>query len=254
MSKISFLIATRNRGELICETLESLLKQDISEWEAIIVDDHGSDNTKELIEKYNEKRFRYFCLNDAHGRGASCARNFGIIFADSEIISILDSDDLAYPHRARVTVEAFGKDPELDVFYSSFDMWNQKTGEVFERFRPPVYDFSIEKMKEKNYIPHCTLAIKKDVLLSNPYNQYFKIAEDYEMTSRLACAGKKFFHSKERLTKYRIAGQNISIGAEKDDLVKSYDMLVKMVRGWVPFDKSLISKIEELENLNKEKI
>jgi hypothetical protein len=149
-----------------------------------------------------------------------------------------------------VTVEAFEKDADIDVFYSSFDLWIESTGKVYERYKPPVYDFSIDKMKKENYIPHCTLAIRKKVLLENPYNTYFRLAEDYEITSRLACAGKKYKFSPERLMKYRVGEQNVS-NPGRDELVKMYDSLVKMVRGWIPFDENLVNKIEEIENAKK---
>ena len=250
MPKISFLIATKNRGDMIKDTLDSLIKQDISEWEAIIVDDHGSDNTKELVAEYQEKRFRYYTLNKSHGMGVNCARNFGAMMAKSEIIAILDSDDIVYPHRARVTVETFENDASIDVFYSSFDFWVVSTGKVYERNNPPVYDFDIEIMKKMNYIPHCTLAVKKKVLLENPYNTYFRLAEDYELTSRLACASKKFKFSPERLMKYRLGEQNVS-NVGRDELVEKYDRLVKMLRGWLPFDENLVNQIKEIEDLKK---
>lgn len=244
--KISYLIATKNRGYIIKDTIDSLMFQDISDWEAIIVDDHGKDNTQEIIEKYKDNRLRYFRLNDTHGLGSGCARNFGAVFALADIIAILDSDDIAYPSRSKITLEAFKKNPDADVFYGGLDIWEEKTGQIRER-KTPVYDYSYDRIKKLHFIPHPTVAVRKQVLLDNPYNQYFIIAEDYDWLSRLAKQGKKFISTREKLIKYRIGRDNISVNKKQNNIVGKYGLVVKMARGWLPFDKKILYEIEEME-------
>ncbi|MEI6039828.1 MAG: glycosyltransferase [Candidatus Berkelbacteria bacterium] len=245
MPKISFLIATFNRADKIGETIKSLLAQDDSSWEAIIVD-NGSDNTREIVENFHDSRLRYFYLSKVHGTGASCARNFACMQAKSEIVAILDSDDLAYKNRVSETLKFFDRDSTLDFFYSDFHIWYEKTGEIKDR-NFPVYDYSFEKIKEINFIPHSTVAMRKQVLLDNPYNQFFKIAEDYDLFTRLAIKNYKFASSKEKLLKYRVAEDNISIGNKNLPLVSLYLKLVKMTRGWAEFDENILVQIEKME-------
>jgi hypothetical protein len=92
------------------------------------------------------------------------------------------------------------------------------------------------------------VTIKKEVLINNPYNQFFRIAEDFELMSRLLTIGKKFSFTTVKLLKYRVNDDNVSVGdEERMSLVKLYDTLVKMVRGWIPFDYEILEKIEQKE-------
>ncbi len=245
--KISFLIATKNRGDIIEDTLGSLLLQTEPDWEAIIVDDHGDDDTEEIIKEYNDHRFRYYRLTDAHGLGVNCARNFAAMQAETEIVAILDSDDICYANRVDVTLETFKQNPNSDVFYGHIDIWDENTGEIRER-KTPFTEFSLENFKEKNFIPHPTVAIRKKVLIDNPYNPFFRLVEDYELLTRLAMLGKRFVWSSEKILKYRISTTNSSIGEDKKELLKCYSDLIHMLRGWQKYDKMVLERINVLES------
>ena len=51
--KISVIVPCFNQGNYLSETLESVLKQTLKEWELIIVDDGCADNTEAISEKYS---------------------------------------------------------------------------------------------------------------------------------------------------------------------------------------------------------
>ncbi|MCX6812545.1 MAG: glycosyltransferase [Candidatus Berkelbacteria bacterium] len=244
--KISYIVATQNRGDLIGDTIKSLINQDEPAWEAIIVDDHGADNTEEVVKNFNDQRLIYIKLSDSHGRGASCARNLAAIWAKAPIVAITDSDDLLYANRTLETLKAFAENPEIDIFYSDFDIWEEKTGIIRSR-KTPIGEYSLEKIKQGHFIPHITLALKRQILLDNPYNQFYKIAEDYELLTRLALQDKNFYFCPEKLMKYRISDTNMSIGAEKKELVDLYGKLVRMIRGFIPCEENTLEKIEQLE-------
>lgn len=243
--KISFIIATANRAEIINDTLRSLQQQTIKDWEAVIVD-NGDDQTEILVKELNDQRFRYYPLLPDHGVGMNGARNFAAILAKADIIGIMDSDDIAYANRTEVTLRAFDEHPCADIFYGGADIWEEETGIVRES-KTPFTEFSIDVLKEKNFMFHSTVALKKQILLDYPYHPYFKLAEDYELYTRLAQAGKKFIFSREKIIKYRIHSGNISIGTE--DLMHlrdCYGLVPRMMRGWIDFDYKIIEEIERL--------
>lgn len=244
--KISFIIATKNRGSIIRDTIDSLIGQKNSNWEAIIVDDHGTDDTEAIVNNYKDERLRYYKLSDAHGMGASCARNFAAMHASSDLVAILDSDDICYPNRVDVTLEAFNKNPDADVFYANFDIWEERSGIIRER-KTPYTEFNLKKFKEDNFIPHPTVAMKKEVLQNNPYNSFFKLVEDYELMTRLATGGKKFISSPEKILKYRISGSNISIGEDKKEFLENYSQAARKIRGWEVEISDASENIYELE-------
>lgn len=93
MSKpfLSVILPTYNRKHCIARMIDSVLKQNFTDFELIIVDDGSSDNTAEMIEeKYNDCRIK---LIKKENGGVSSARNAGISVAVGEWITFVDSDD-----------------------------------------------------------------------------------------------------------------------------------------------------------------
>lgn len=90
---VSVIIATYNRAHLLKETIESVLKQTFRDFELIVVDDGSTDDTREMLKPYSD-RLRFF---HQENRGASAARNLGILHARGHWIAFQDSDDLWTP-------------------------------------------------------------------------------------------------------------------------------------------------------------
>ena len=90
--KISIIIPTYNRGDIIIKSINSVLEQTYNNLEVLIIDDYSTDNTETLISTINDKRIKYIKLNEK--KGASFARNIGIKYATGKYISFQDSDDI----------------------------------------------------------------------------------------------------------------------------------------------------------------
>jgi len=88
----SIIMATYNRGYYISRAIDSVLAQSFKEWELIIVDDGSSDNTEEIVKRYNDKRIKYIKLSK--NSGVNVARNRGYKEAKGKWCFILDSDNM----------------------------------------------------------------------------------------------------------------------------------------------------------------
>ena len=88
--KFSIIVPTYNREKYINRCIDSVLNQEYTDLELIIIDDGSTDNTENIISKYDDKRIKYF-KNTNHGIGYS--RNFGIDKSTGDYIFFLDSDD-----------------------------------------------------------------------------------------------------------------------------------------------------------------
>lgn len=100
MVKISVILPVYGVSAYIEKCTASLLSQTLQEMEFLFVDDHGPDNSIELVQKMIENhprkdQFRF--LKPEHNMGAGMARNFGIPYATGEYISFVDSDDWVEP-------------------------------------------------------------------------------------------------------------------------------------------------------------
>lgn len=99
--RVSVVIPTYERAEVLPRALESALSQTVRDLEVIVVDDGSTDDTPEVVRSVGDDRVRYERL-DAN-RGANAARNRGIELGAGRFVSFLDSDDELHPrHLERV--------------------------------------------------------------------------------------------------------------------------------------------------------
>lgn len=89
--KVSVIIPTYNRGEILPRAIDSVTYQTYPNVELIVVDDGSDDNTDEIIESYEGIPIEYY--KHKNNRGGSAARNTGLEAASGEYVAFLDSDD-----------------------------------------------------------------------------------------------------------------------------------------------------------------
>ena len=90
----SVIIPSYNRGNLLRETIDTVLAQEYKKFELIIIDDGSTDNTREVLDSYKDSRIRYIYQENAE---RSVARNNGTLHAKGKWICFLDSDDKYSP-------------------------------------------------------------------------------------------------------------------------------------------------------------
>lgn len=119
MTKVSVIIPTYNRAKLIGRAIASVLNQTYQDFEIIIVDDASSDNTVEVVNRFNDERIRY--IRHDQNRGAAAARNSGIKMARGEYIAFQDSDDQWLPEKLQKQMRVFENAPaDVGVVYTGF--------------------------------------------------------------------------------------------------------------------------------------
>ncbi len=93
MCKVSVIMPTYNRGNVIARAIDSVLSQTFYDFELIVLDDGSKDNTHEVVSMYlkRDRRIKYFFRQNS-GKPA-IARNYAIRKASGEYLAFLDSDD-----------------------------------------------------------------------------------------------------------------------------------------------------------------
>lgn len=114
---VSIIIPCHNYGHLIAETLNCLLFQTYTNWEAIIIDDGSKDDTASKVASYSkaDNRFRYFYQES---KGVSFARNYGLSLVEGEYVQFLDADDLLTEEKIAIQVEYMENNEECALSYS----------------------------------------------------------------------------------------------------------------------------------------
>lgn len=108
---VSVVMAAYNGAALIGDTLESLSRQTLTDWEAIVVDDCSTDATRDVVAAFPDKRVRLEAL--AQNGGPVRARNHGVALARGRYIAALDQDDLCHPERFAAQVACLDAHPEI---------------------------------------------------------------------------------------------------------------------------------------------
>ncbi|MBR4772823.1 MAG: glycosyltransferase [Bacteroidales bacterium] len=135
MVKVSVILPVYGVAQYIVKCTESLLAQTLDDMEFIYVDDHGPDNSIELVKQTiaghpREGQFRF--LKPEHNMGAGMARNFAIPQSEGEYIAFVDSDDWVEPNMFEELYNEAKRQGGADLCYcqASKDYLNDKPSEI----------------------------------------------------------------------------------------------------------------------------
>lgn len=199
---VSILIPNYNKAHYLRETLDSVLAQTYSHWECIIVDDHSSDNSWEILEKYAEKdlRFKTYQRPDDLPKGGNSCRNFAIDGSKGDLVLYLDSDDVLADFCLEQRVNAVNN-------YQGLDFWAFPTALFQKDVSDAKYYWNVDDPNESDL----SRFLRMDVLwqTSGPiyarefvekfggFNPKTIFWQDYEVHLKALILSKnyqKFFH------------------------------------------------------------
>ena len=205
--KASIIIPAYNAQAYLAETLESCLRQTQDKIEIIVVNDASTDGTLALANFYAAKDPRVKVITYEENRGRSEARNTGCRAAESDVLLMMDSDDIMAPGRVADTLAAFKKAPRIGIVYGKFqviDALGNLQGIV------DANPFDWERLKKEGFafICHSTMAFRKSVFKKVQYTSgdYAKHGiDDWRFQVDAYKAGVKFAPIRKVLAQYRFA-------------------------------------------------
>lgn len=110
---ISVVMSTRNNSRYLREAVDSILSQTFRDFEFIVINDGSTDNTKEIIESYNDDRILY--IENPTSATLPVALNQGLEVAKGKYIARMDGDDIAFPNRFAKQIDFFENNPEVGI-------------------------------------------------------------------------------------------------------------------------------------------
>lgn len=111
---ISIITPSYNQGKYLEEAIKSVITQDYNNVEYLVIDGGSTDNSKDIIRKY-EKNIAYW--HSRSDNGQSDAVNQGFRYAQGEIVAWLNADDMYMPGTVRRIASEFRKHPQTDLIY-----------------------------------------------------------------------------------------------------------------------------------------
>jgi glycosyltransferase involved in cell wall biosynthesis len=142
--KVSVIIPVYNAERDIEECIQSLLKQTLQHCEFIFINDGSTDNSIEIIRKYQKYDQRIILINQEN-QGVSIARNTGLINANGEYVGFVDADDYINNDMLERLYKSARED-NYDVVISNFE------SEIAGYKVVSNYPFTINKKLNKDYI------------------------------------------------------------------------------------------------------
>ncbi|WP_158284502.1 glycosyltransferase family 2 protein [Azospirillum sp. TSO35-2] len=124
MLPVSVVIPCYNRENYIRDSVESVLRQSMTGFEIIVVDDGSTDKSVDAIQSINSDKIKLIRLSK--NMGISAARNAGISMAQGNLIAFLDSDDLMCEKRLEEQESLFRNDCRTTICGSYFDIIDDK--------------------------------------------------------------------------------------------------------------------------------
>jgi glycosyltransferase involved in cell wall biosynthesis len=123
---VSVIICFLNEEKFLEEAIISVVNQQYSKWQLILIDDGSQDNSwsisKKYVERFPEKVIYSTHINNAN-KGLSASRNFGISMASGSLIAILDADDVWLPQKLEEQVAIMMANVQVAMICEASEYW-----------------------------------------------------------------------------------------------------------------------------------
>ena len=182
--QVSVIIPTYNRGWVIKEAIDSVLAQDYTEFELIVVDDGSTDDTSDVLDSYGDDIKVLFQKN----KGVSAARNLGIAEASGKFIAFLDSDDLWLPQKLTLQIEFINQTPDALICQTE-EVWIRNGLRVNPKKRHKKPSGMIFKPSlELCLVSPSAVVIQRSLLdRVGGFDETLPACEDYDLWLRISC-------------------------------------------------------------------
>ena len=176
---VSVIIPNFNHARYLGDAIQSVLKQDYSAVEIIVVDDGSTDDSRAVVAAFGDQ-VRYIWQQN---RGLSAARNTGIQAAAGTYIAVLDADDLYEPTFVSTLVARLEEDPTADGIYCGYqfvDLNNRRLPQIEARSIPAKQLH--EALISGNFlVPEAMFLRRHCYEHVGPFDETLRACEDWDM-------------------------------------------------------------------------
>lgn len=172
-----------NGEKYLKEAIDSILNQTFVDFEFLIVNDCSVDDSRKILESYNDDRIKI--IDNQKNIGLTKSLNKAINFANGKYIVRMDADDISLPHRLETQVKFMEEYSNIGISGSARIVKRES-----KKF---VYNNKFSKPKDikahllfGNCLAHPTIIMRKELLdkYMLRYNEEYKYAQDYELWCR----------------------------------------------------------------------
>jgi glycosyltransferase involved in cell wall biosynthesis len=208
---VSIVIPTYNQAAFLKQALESVIKQTLTDWEAIVINNYSVDETEEVVDSFRDNRIRL--LNFRNQGIIAASRNLGIHESKAEFVAFLDSDDIWFPDKLMLSVDKVKSGFDVVCHAEEWHYADRVRRVAYGPERAATYN---SLLYEGNCLSTSAVLARKDSLQKvSCFSEEteFVTAEDYDLWLKLASSGARIGFIDEVLGIYRLHDNNESRNA-----------------------------------------
>ncbi len=208
---VSIVIPAYQTADLIPETLVSVSKQTLTDYEVLIIDDGSTDFLERAVAPFlTDVRFSLYRFAN---RGPSGARNQGIARARGRCIAFLDGDDLMEPTYLEEMVAALDRTPGSVVSCCDATLFGvpDREGRRLSEFEPMDVEPNLANVLERRFLVYGGATMYADAVRAvGNLSQEMWAAEDFDLWVRLLLNGGRIAFVPKALARYRRRAGSLS--------------------------------------------
>jgi len=206
---LSIIIPSFNQGDFVEKTLQSIFTQDCLNIEVIVLDGGSTDNTVEILKKYDSQIDYWVSKRD---KGQSHAFNKGLALAKGEWVGWQNSDDCYLPNTFSEFSNIINLGNNYDVIFADYDIIDENDKIIYNR---KLTKYSpLEYVVNGGSINNCSAFFRKEKLLEvNGLDEELQYYMDHDLYLKLSQNNAKYNKIQSTWGQFRI--HNASKGANK---------------------------------------
>ena len=198
---VSVVMPAYNAVRWIAETIVSVQRQTVQDWELLVIDDGSTDKTCSVVEQLATGDGRIKLVRCPSNQGVAKARNIGLDMSRGQYVALLDSDDIWYPEKLERQI-ALAEKTGAGVIYCSYGIVDDQGVKICDDFIvPETTDF--EASLVKSVISCSTVLFSRRIVDAYRFGSAF-YHEDLALWLRILRDGHEARGVREPMADYRV--------------------------------------------------
>lgn len=200
---VSVLMSVYNGMPYVEQAVQSILDQNFTNFEFLIVDNASSDSTRELLHAFNDPRISL--IENSDNIGPPRALNKALWLAQGTYLARMDADDVALPSRLCKQVDFMESHPEYSVIGTQRRIIDHLGNPQYTTPVPTTQDDLLWRILFTSPFAHSSVMMRREIVSDiGGYNEDLRHAADYELWSRILHQGYQIANLPDQLMLIRV--------------------------------------------------
>jgi teichuronic acid biosynthesis glycosyltransferase TuaG len=208
---VSIITPAYQAGRFISETIASVRAQSYGNWELIVVDDHSSDGTNEIVARVAQDDTRVHLVRQAANLGPVEARDTAIKHSNGQFVAFLDSDDLWLPSKLERQL-LFMRKKNAAISFTRFRRISED-GSCIGHLIPIPEKLSYGQLLRNTAMATSTVVIDRQI--TGPFGMTRTACDDFALWLEIVSRGFASYGLDEDLMRYRVVSSSFSRNKRK---------------------------------------